>query len=71
MADSDYNQALLTEAGFAATAVADAYASADVLMVTSDHEGFCVPVVEAMAAGLASAAQRFVGLLLPLAGAAR
>jgi len=71
VADSDYNQALLTEAGFAATAVADAYASADVLVVTSDHEGFCVPVVEAMAAGLASAPQRFVGLLLPLVGAAR
>jgi glycosyltransferase involved in cell wall biosynthesis len=33
-------------------AVAAAYASADVLVVTSEHEGFCVPVVEAMAAGL-------------------
>ncbi len=33
-------------------AVAEAYASADVLVVTSEHEGFCVPVVEAMAAGL-------------------
>ncbi len=32
--------------------VAAAYASADVLVVTSEHEGFCVPVVEAMAAGL-------------------
>jgi glycosyltransferase involved in cell wall biosynthesis len=32
--------------------VSAAYASADVLVVTSAHEGFCVPVVEAMAAGL-------------------
>ena len=29
-----------------------AYAGADVLVVTSEHEGFCVPVVEAMAAGV-------------------
>jgi len=29
-----------------------AYADADVLVVTSEHEGFCVPVVEAMAAGV-------------------
>jgi glycosyltransferase involved in cell wall biosynthesis len=34
------------------TSVASAYATADVLVVTSDHEGFCVPVVEAMSAGL-------------------
>jgi glycosyltransferase involved in cell wall biosynthesis len=33
-------------------AVAAAYESADVLVVTSEHEGFCVPVVEAMAAGV-------------------
>jgi glycosyltransferase involved in cell wall biosynthesis len=32
--------------------VADAYATSDVLLVASEHEGFCVPVVEAMAAGL-------------------
>jgi glycosyltransferase involved in cell wall biosynthesis len=32
--------------------VASAYATADVLVVTSDHEGFCVPVTEAMSAGL-------------------
>jgi L-malate glycosyltransferase len=32
--------------------IAAAYAEADVLVVTSAHEGFCVPVVEAMAAGL-------------------
>jgi glycosyltransferase involved in cell wall biosynthesis len=33
-------------------AVAQAYADAEVLVVTSEHEGFGVPVVEAMAAGL-------------------
>lgn len=33
-------------------AVAMAYRDADVLVVTSEHEGFGVPVVEAMAAGL-------------------
>lgn len=33
-------------------AVAEAYATSDVLVVASEHEGFCVPVVEAMAAGL-------------------
>jgi glycosyltransferase involved in cell wall biosynthesis len=33
-------------------AVAAAYDGADVLVVTSEHEGFCVPVVEAMAVGL-------------------
>jgi glycosyltransferase involved in cell wall biosynthesis len=32
--------------------VADAYRAADVLVVTSAHEGFCVPAVEALAAGL-------------------
>jgi glycosyltransferase involved in cell wall biosynthesis len=40
-------------AGHASDAtVAAAYAQTDVLVVTSEHEGFCVPVVEAMAAGL-------------------
>jgi glycosyltransferase involved in cell wall biosynthesis len=43
----------VTFAGFAADAtVAAAYAEADVLVVTSEHEGFCVPVVEAMSVGL-------------------
>ena len=32
--------------------VAAAYAESDVLVVTSEHEGFCVPVVEAMAGRL-------------------
>jgi glycosyltransferase involved in cell wall biosynthesis len=40
-------------AGHAGDAVVEsAYADADVLVVTSEHEGFCVPVVEAMAAGV-------------------
>ena len=43
----------VTFAGHASDAtVASAYANADVLVVTSEHEGFCVPVVEAMSAGL-------------------
>jgi glycosyltransferase involved in cell wall biosynthesis len=33
-------------------ALSRAYAQADVLVVTSEHEGFCVPVVEAMSVGL-------------------
>jgi glycosyltransferase involved in cell wall biosynthesis len=43
----------VTFTGYATdSAVAAAYATSDVLVVTSEHEGFCVPVVEAMAAGL-------------------
>ncbi|HEX3795313.1 MAG TPA: glycosyltransferase family 4 protein [Acidimicrobiales bacterium] len=43
----------VTFAGHASDAtVAAAYAAADVLVVTSEHEGFCVPVTEAMAIGL-------------------
>jgi len=43
----------VTFAGYASDeAVATAYAESDVLVVTSDHEGFCVPVVEAMNIGL-------------------
>jgi glycosyltransferase involved in cell wall biosynthesis len=43
----------VTFTGYASdAAVAAAYTSADVLVVTSEHEGFGVPVVEAMAAGL-------------------
>lgn len=44
---------VVTFAGYASdAAVAAAYDEADVLVVTSDHEGFGVPIVEAMAAGL-------------------
>src|SRR4029079_18419961 len=32
------------------------YLSADVLLVTSEHEGFCVPLVEAMALGVPTVA---------------
>ena len=35
-----------------------AYAAADVLVVASEHEGFCLPVVEAMARGLPVVAYR-------------
>ncbi len=43
----------VTFTGYATdAAVAAAYATADVLVVTSEHEGFGVPVVEAMAAGV-------------------
>ncbi len=43
----------VTFAGHAGdAAVASAYAGADVLVVTSEHEGFGVPVVEAMSSGL-------------------
>jgi glycosyltransferase involved in cell wall biosynthesis len=43
----------VTFTGYASDeSVAVAYDTSDVLVVTSEHEGFCVPVVEAMAAGL-------------------
>jgi glycosyltransferase involved in cell wall biosynthesis len=43
----------VTFAGHASDAtVAAAYARADVLVITSEHEGFCVPAVEAMSVGL-------------------
>jgi glycosyltransferase involved in cell wall biosynthesis len=34
-----------------ADSLADAYSTSDVFLCTSDHEGFCVPLVEAMAFG--------------------
>lgn len=53
----------LTDAVTFAGALSDddldaAYRSADVLVVMSDHEGFCLPVVEAMARGLPVVAYR-------------
>jgi len=43
----------VTDEGLAA-----AYAGSDVLVVSSEHEGFCLPVVEAMARGLPVVAYR-------------
>jgi glycosyltransferase involved in cell wall biosynthesis len=42
--------------------LADCYRAADVLVIPSEHEGFCVPVVEAMACGLPVIAARSAAL---------
>ena len=44
------------------TELARAYRSADVLVIPSLHEGFCVPVIEAMASGLPVLASRSAAL---------
>lgn len=48
----------------------DAYRSADVLVMPSRHEGFCIPVIEAMASGLPVVAARAGALPETIAGAA-
>ncbi len=45
------------------TQLADSYAHADVFLCLSEHEGFCVPVIEAMAAGTPVVA--FAAAVLP------
>ena len=52
MAQLGLGDAVVFEGHASDATVAAAFASADVLIVASEHEGFCVPVVEAMAAGL-------------------
>ena len=44
--------ALRIEGGVSDEELSQAYADADVFVCLSDHEGFCVPLVEAMEAGL-------------------
>jgi glycosyltransferase involved in cell wall biosynthesis len=47
----------------------DAYRSADVLVMPSCHEGFCIPVIEAMACGLPVVAARAAALPETVGGA--
>src|SRR5207253_9053652 len=42
--------------------LADCYRDADVLVIPSSHEGFCFPVLEAMASGLPVIAARATAL---------
>jgi glycosyltransferase involved in cell wall biosynthesis len=50
-------------------ALRDALRSADVLVMPSCHEGFCIPVIEAMACGLPVVAARKAALPATVAGA--
>jgi glycosyltransferase involved in cell wall biosynthesis len=60
----------VTFTGYASDAdLASAYARADVLVVASGHEGFCVPLVEAMSMGLPIVASR-AGALPEIVGEA-
>lgn len=47
----------------------DAYRSADVFVMPSRHEGFCIPVIEAMACGVPVVAARAAALMETVAGA--
>jgi L-malate glycosyltransferase len=60
----------VTFTGYASDAdLAAAYARADVLVVASEHEGFCVPLVEAMSMGLPIVVSR-AGALPEIVGSA-
>ncbi len=52
VAELGLSRAVTFEGHVSDATVVSAYEEADVLVVTSEHEGFCVPVVEAMSAGL-------------------
>ena len=52
VAEMGLSDAVTFEGHVSDATVVAAYAEADVLVVTSEHEGFCVPVVEAMSAGV-------------------
>ncbi len=52
MADLGLTDAVTFGGHASDAALSRAYLQADVLVVTSEHEGFCVPVVEAMSVGL-------------------
>src|SRR5262249_48061980 len=48
----DLDDAVTITGPVSGTALAAHYEAADVMVVASDHEGFCVPLIEAMAYGV-------------------